>query len=148
MSEWHGVVQVVRTMKGSQGLPLRNHSKELSRRGSHPLRSPGTVAPELLGGPLPPSPRWVPLGFRLPRRGCVWALGVTPGAGPASSFHREPFALTGVGLEFEPRPEIPLRAHWCLHPSHWQSPPPCSSPWVAGGHRGVQGSPWPLPQAE
>lgn len=45
MSEQHGVALVVRTVKRSQGLSLRNHSKELFGRGAHPLSSPALWPP-------------------------------------------------------------------------------------------------------
>lgn len=94
MSERHGVAQVVRTVKGSQGLPLRNHSRELSGRGARPSAA---VAPELLGGPRPPSPHWCLWGFRLRGEAVSGPLASTPCAGTAGGFHREPFALTGRG---------------------------------------------------
>lgn len=44
----------------------------------------------------------------------------------------------GVWLELKPRLEIPMRTHWCLHPSSRQYPL-CSSPWILGLGRGGRG---------
>lgn len=74
-------------------------------------------------------------------------LASTPGAGTASSYHGEPFALTRGGARIRVKARDSPEGQLVPAPQSLAVPPLLLSR-RAGGHCRGQGSPWPLPQAE